>query len=155
MYVNRLEQPHCLRNTRVSGAVQPHRNRGHSTIEVKRIFFCSSHATNPLHVRHARQCVPGVRLRLKTAGVMMQRNFKFERAWSDFTGAGWNCRWAGSGIERSGLVRFWAVERRERTPTWAGSSAHMLCSGDTLFHHEEEKLPSTKWNWLPDDRNVF
>ncbi len=30
-YVNRLEQPHCLRNTRVSGAVQPHRNLGPAT----------------------------------------------------------------------------------------------------------------------------
>ncbi len=63
----------------------------------------------------------------------MQRNFKFERAWSDFTGVGWNCRWAGSGIERSGLVRLWAVERGERTPTWAGSgnshrSAPLTCS---------------------------
>lgn len=28
-------------------------------------------------------------------------------------------------------------------------------SGDTLFHHEEEKLPYTKWDGLPDDRNVF
>ncbi len=30
-YVNRLEQPHCLRNTRISGAVQPHRNLGPAT----------------------------------------------------------------------------------------------------------------------------
>ncbi len=63
----------------------------------------------------------------------MQRNFKFERAWNDFTGAGWNCRWAGSGNERSGLVWLWAVERGERTPTWAGSgnshrSAPLTCS---------------------------
>ncbi len=30
-YVNRLEQSHCLRNTCVSGAVQPHRNLGPAT----------------------------------------------------------------------------------------------------------------------------
>ncbi len=69
----------------------------------------------------------------------MQRNFKFERAWSDFTGVGWNYRWAGSGIERSGLLRLWAVERGERTPTWAGSgnshrSAPLTCSGPGVLY---------------------
>ncbi len=74
-------------------------------------------------VEHEQGCVRQV--------LGMQRNFKCERAWSDFTGAGWNCRWAGSGIERSCLLRLWAVER---TPTWAGSgnshrSAPLTCSG--------------------------
>ncbi len=71
----------------------------------------------------------------------MQRNFKCERAWSDFTGAGWNCRWAGSGIERSGLLWFWAVEanthvsgEREFSPL---SSAHMLWS-IVLFSDESK-----------------
>ncbi len=51
----------------------------------------------------------------------MQSNFKFERAWSDFTGAGWNCRWAGSGIERSDLVPLWAVERGSEHPRERGA----------------------------------
>ncbi len=51
----------------------------------------------------------------------MQSHFKFERAWSDFTGAGWNCRWAGSGIERSDLVRLWAVERGSEHPRERGA----------------------------------
>ncbi len=51
----------------------------------------------------------------------MQSNFKFERAWSDFTGAGGNCRWAGSGIERSDLVRLWAVERGSEQPRERGA----------------------------------
>ncbi len=88
----------------------------------------------------------------------MQRNFKCERAWSDFTGAGWNCRWAGSGIERSGLLRLWAVERGERTPTWAGkfsplSSAHMLWCRHGVTHQSgrnkatsaSDRRPSAPW----------
>ncbi len=123
-YVNRLEQPHCLRNTRVSGAVQHNWS----------VFFPQQSRNKPAPRPHRRQCVPDVRHRLKTAGVNgMQMNFKCERAWIDFTEAGWNCRRAGSGIERSGLGRLWAVERGERTPTWAGSgnshrSAPLTCS---------------------------
>ncbi len=128
-YVNRLEQPHCLRNMRVSGArskhtatAAPRQNRSEAD------FFRSSYATNPLHVHHADSVSQGFGWKRQVLG--MQKNFKCERAWSDFTGAGWNCRWAGSGIERSGLLRLWAVER---TPTWAGSgnshrSAPLTCS---------------------------
>ncbi len=126
-YINRLEQPHCLRNMRVSSAqsnhtatVTPRQNRNEAD------FFHNSHATNPLHV-----CHPDSGWKQQVLG--MQRNFKLERAWSDFTGVGWNCRWAGSGIGRSGLLRLWAVEQGERTPTWAGSgnshrSAPLTCS---------------------------
>ncbi len=78
-------------------------------------------------------CPKGQGFGWKWQALGMQRNFKCERAWSDFTGAGWNCRWAGSGIERRGLLRLWAVEPGERTPTWAGSgnshrSAPLTCS---------------------------
>ncbi len=57
-YVNRLEQPHCLRNTRVSGAVQ-HNWSG---------FFPQQSRNKPAPRPHRRQCVPDVRHRLKTAG---------------------------------------------------------------------------------------
>ncbi len=70
----------------------------------------------------------------------MQSHFKFERAWSDFTGAGWNCRWAGSGIERSDLVRLWAVERGSEHPRERGAEiltaqlrSHALCLAHKTF----------------------
>ncbi len=61
-----------------------------------------------------RQCVPGVRLWLKTAGFRHAEEFLHKRG-AISPERDENCRWAGSRIERSGLVR---LER------WSGGSEH-------------------------------
>ena len=62
----------------------------------------------------------------KTSGIAP--SFKFERAWSDFTGAEWNFRWAESGLwaELSGITLSDGAHisgERKFSPL---SSAHML-----------------------------
>ncbi len=72
-YVNGLEQPHCLRNMRVSGAwsnhtatVAPQQNRSEAD-------FPQQLRNKPAPGPPRRQCVP--RLRLKTAGVRHTEEF--------------------------------------------------------------------------------
>ncbi len=70
-----------------------------------------------------------------------------------FHGAGWNCRWAGSGNERSGLLWLWAVERgganthvsgeREFSPL---SSAHMLWF--RFWHPKAQQYISSLFLWV-------
>ena len=71
-------------------------------------------------------------IRWKTSGIAP--SFKFQRAWSDFTGVEWNFRWAESGLwaELSGITMERRSEAANTQISWERkfsplSSAHMLC----------------------------
>ena len=73
--------------------------------------------------------------------------FKFEQAWSDFTGAEWNFRWAESGLwaELSGISL--SDGAKEQMPTKAGSgnshcSALLTCSDPDYWEVNRQPLNS-------------
>lgn len=95
--IQRLELSFCFTPIPLWHRSNPHR------IHLCLQQFAKLLRNKPTPHPSCRQRVPGVRIWMKTE-LGMQRNFSFEQAWSDFTGAGWNCRWRWSRIERSGLV---------------------------------------------------